>query len=76
MPGAACCGKKKQNYENNQKNENVKQRVREVATNIAEIKGADLDKVSDSETDKTGHLERIREKLSNVEKILHEKREL
>jgi len=58
------------------KNENVIQRVREVATNIAEIKGADLDKVSDSEIDKTGHLERIREKLSNVEKILHQKKEL
>lgn len=58
------------------KNENVKQRVREVATNIAEIKGADLDKVSDSEIDKIGHLERIREKLSNVEKILSEDKEL
>ncbi len=58
------------------KNENVKQRVREVATNIAEIKGADLDKISDSEIDKTGHLERIRQKLSNVEKILAEDKEL
>ena len=43
--------------------ERVKQRLSEVATNIAEIKGADLGGVTDSEVNKTGHIDRIRNKL-------------
>ncbi|MAD56833.1 MAG: hypothetical protein CL974_04725 [Euryarchaeota archaeon] len=54
------------------KDDRVKQRLSEVATNIAEIKGADLDRITDFETDKTGHIDRIRDKLSVVEKILSE----
>ena len=54
------------------KDDRVKQRLSEVATNIAEIKGADLDRITDFETDKTGHIDRIRHKLSVVEKILSE----
>ena len=54
------------------KDDRVKQRLSEVATNIAEIKGADLDRITDFETDKTGHIDRIRNKLSVVEKILSE----
>ena len=54
------------------KNENVKQRVREVATNIAEIKGAQLGGITDLEVDKKGHINRIRRKLSAVENILSE----
>ena len=50
----------------------VKQRLSEVATNIAEIKGADLDRITDFETDKNGHIDRIRDKLSIVERILSE----
>ena len=54
------------------KDERVKQRLSEVATNIAEIKGADLDRITDFEADKTGHIDRIRDKLAVVEKILSE----
>ena len=54
------------------KDDRVKKRLSEVATNIAEIKGADLDRITDFETDKTGHIDRIRDKLSVVEKILSE----
>ena len=52
----------------------VKQRLSEVATNIAEIKGADLGGVTDSEVNKTGHIDRIRNKLSAVEDILSEEK--
>ena len=54
--------------------ERVKQRLSEVATNIAEIKGADLGGVTDSEVNKTGHIDRIRNKLSTVEDILSEEK--
>ena len=54
------------------KDDRVKQRLSEVATNIAEIKGADLDRITDFETDKNGHIDRIRDKLSIVERILSE----
>ena len=54
------------------KDDRVKQRLSEVATNIAEIKGADLDRITDFETDKTGSIDRIRHKLSVVERILSE----
>tara|TARA_B100001996_G_scaffold336523_1_gene287838 strand:+ start:36 stop:710 length:675 start_codon:yes stop_codon:yes gene_type:complete len=54
--------------------ERVKQRLSEVATNIAEIKGADLGGVTDSEVNKTGHIDRIRNKLSAVEDILSEEK--
>ena len=54
------------------KDDRVKQRLSEVATNIAEIKGADLDRITDFETDKNGHIDRIRNKLSIVERILSE----
>tara|TARA_B100000214_G_scaffold373206_1_gene353044 strand:+ start:3761 stop:4678 length:918 start_codon:yes stop_codon:yes gene_type:complete len=50
--------------------ERVKQRLSKVATNIAEIKGADLGGVNDSEVNETGHIDRIRNKLSAVEDIL------
>ena len=54
------------------KDDRVKQRLSEVATNIAEIKGADLDRITDFETEKNGYIDRIRDKLSVVEGILSE----
>ena len=48
----------------------VKQRLSEVATNIAEIKGADLGRVVDLETDKIEHIDRIKQKLSIIGKML------
>lgn len=54
------------------KDDRVKQRLSEVATNIAEIKGADLGKITDLETNEMEHINRIKHKLSLVEKILSE----
>ena len=54
------------------KDERVKQRLSEVATNIAEIKGADLGRITDLETNEMEHINRIKHKLSLVEKILSE----
>jgi hypothetical protein len=54
------------------KDDRVKQRLSEVATNIAEIKGADLGKITDLETNEMEHMNRIKHKLSLVEKILSE----
>ena len=54
------------------KDERVKQRLSEVATNIAEIKGADLGRITDLETNEMEHINRIKNKLSLVEKILSE----
>tara|TARA_B100000530_G_scaffold335361_1_gene287276 strand:- start:9758 stop:10675 length:918 start_codon:yes stop_codon:yes gene_type:complete len=54
------------------KDQRVKQRLSEVATNIAEIKGAQLGGITDLEVDKKGHINRIRQKLSAVENILSE----
>ena len=48
----------------------MKQRLSEVATNIAEIKGADLGRVVDLETDKIEHIDRIKQKLSIIGKML------
>ena len=52
------------------KDDRVKQRLSEVATNIAEIKGADLGRITDLETNEMEHINRIKHKLSLVEKIL------
>ena len=57
------------------KNERVKNRLSEVATNIAEIKGADLGRVADFEVDKTRYIDRIRHKMSAVEDILLEEKD-
>ena len=54
------------------KDDRVKQRLSEVATNIAEIKGADLGRITDLETNEMEHINRIKHKLSLVEKILSE----
>ena len=54
------------------KDDRVKQRLSEVATNIAEIKGAYLGKITDLETNEMEHMNRIKHKLSLVEKILSE----
>ena len=54
------------------KDDRVKQRLSEVATNIAEIKGADLGRITDLEADEMEHINRIKDKLSLVEKILSE----
>ena len=54
------------------KDDRVKQRLSEVATNIAEIKGADLGRITDLETNEMEHINRIKDKLSLVEKILSE----
>ena len=54
------------------KDDRVKQRLSEVATNIAEIKGADLGRITDLETNEVEHINRIKHKLSLVEKILSE----
>ena len=54
------------------KDDRVKQRLSEVATNIAEIKGADLGKITDLETNEMEHINRIKHKLSLVGKILSE----
>ena len=54
------------------KDDRVKQRLSEVATNIAEIKGADLGRITDLETSEMEHINRIKHKLSLVEKILSE----
>ena len=54
------------------KDDRVKQRLSEVATNIAEIKGADLGRITDLETDEMEHINRIKHKLSLVGKILSE----
>jgi hypothetical protein len=54
------------------KDDRVKQRLSEVATNIAEIKGADLGRITDLETNEMEHMNRIKHKLSLVEKILSE----
>ena len=54
------------------KDDRVKQRLSEVATNIAEIKGADLGRITDLETNEMEHINRIKNKLSLVEKILSE----
>jgi len=54
------------------KDDRVKQRLSEVATNIAEIKGADLGGITDLETNEMEHINRIKHKLSLVEKILSE----
>ena len=57
------------------KDERVKNRLSEVATNIAEIKGADLGRVAKFEVDKTGYIDRIRHKMSAVEDILLEEKD-
>ena len=54
------------------KDDRVKQRLSEVATNIAEIKGADLGRITDLETNEMEHINRIKHKLSLVGKILSE----
>ena len=54
------------------KDDRVKRRLSEVATNIAEIKGADLGRITDLETNEMEHINRIKDKLSLVEKILSE----
>ena len=54
------------------KDDRVKQRLSEVATNIAEIKGADLGRITDLETNEMEHINRIKHKLSLVEKMLSE----
>ena len=54
------------------KDDRVKQRLSEVATNIAEIKGADLGRITDLEINEMEHINRIKHKLSLVEKILSE----
>ena len=54
------------------KDDRVKHRLSEVATNIAEIKGADLGRITDLETNEMEHINRIKHKLSLVEKILSE----
>ena len=54
------------------KEDRVKRRLSEVATNIAEIKGADLGRITDLETNEMEHINRIKHKLSLVEKILSE----
>ena len=45
------------------KDDRVKQRLSEVATNIAEIKGADLGRITDLETNEMEHINRIKHKL-------------
>jgi hypothetical protein len=52
------------------KDDRVKQRLSEVATNIAEIKGADLGRITDLETNEMEHINRIKHKLSLVGRIL------
>ena len=54
------------------KDDRVKQRLSEVATNIAEIKGADLGRITDLETNEMEHINRIKHKLSLVGRILSE----
>ena len=55
------------------KEDRVRTKLSEVATNIAEIKGADLGGLSDFEEDNKGHIDRIRNKLLRVEKLLEKK---